>query len=58
MYLCSGSYHKDLQPLFGLQVKGFINFGFWFLKTLVSAGVFLLYGFDGPIFLSPMLKSC
>ena len=33
-YICSGSYHKDLQPLIGLQVKGFINFGFWFLKIL------------------------
>ena len=26
-----------------LQVKGFINFGFWFLKILASAGIFLLY---------------
>ena len=24
-----------------LQVKGFMNFGFWFLKILASAGIFL-----------------
>ena len=24
-----------------LQVKGFINFGFWFLKILASAGILL-----------------
>ena len=26
-----------------MQVKGFINFGFWFLKTLALAGVFLFF---------------
>ena len=28
-----------------MQVKGFINFGFWFLKTPALAGVFLLTPF-------------
>ena len=43
MYFCSGSYHKDLYPSKRrMQVKGFINFGFWFLKILAVAGIFLL----------------
>ena len=32
---------KTCSRVFWLQVKGFINFGFWFLKILVSAGIFL-----------------
>ncbi|MBR1513389.1 MAG: hypothetical protein IJ622_03765 [Bacteroidales bacterium] len=47
LYFCSGSYHKDLCPSNRMQVKGFINFGFWFLKILASAGIFLFMGLDG-----------
>jgi len=37
---------KTCSRVFWLQVKGFINFGFWFLKILASAGIFLLIDFD------------
>ena len=42
-----------------LQVKGFINFGFWFLKILAMAGIFLLFepGEDSFLtFLLPLMK--
>ena len=32
---------KTCSHLIWLQAKGFINFGFWFLKTLTTVGVFL-----------------